>query len=109
MPDSPLGTDATFGELLRFLRRRMQMTQQELGIALGYSIAMVARLENGERLPDLGQGKTAYIEALGLEHEPTLAAELIEAAAVARGRSPAGGTVVPAVTERQPVRHNLPT
>src|SRR5512141_1911295 len=78
---------ATFGEFLRSLRRRMQMTQQELGLALGYSAAMIARLENGERLPDLGLVKTTYIEALGLEHEPELAARLIELATAARGEA----------------------
>ena len=38
------GVWATFGELLRHLRRRAQLTQVELGIALGYSRALVARL-----------------------------------------------------------------
>jgi predicted ATPase/transcriptional regulator with XRE-family HTH domain len=106
MPDSSLETVATFGELLKYLRRRMQMTQQELGIALGYSIAMIARLENGERLPDPALVKTTYIEALGLEHEPTLAARLIELAAAARGEKQAPPD---SRTARQEAPHgNLP-
>ena len=43
------GGPTTFGEMLRFLRHRMQMTQGQLGTALGYSLSMIARLENGER------------------------------------------------------------
>lgn len=81
-------TAATFGELLRHLRKRMQMTQQELGIALGYSTAQIARLEGGERLPDVALVKTTYVEALGLEHEPELAAQLIALAAAARDVHP---------------------
>jgi predicted ATPase/transcriptional regulator with XRE-family HTH domain len=98
----------TFGEFLRYLRRRVQMTQQELGIALGYSAPMIARLESGERLPDLALVKTTYVEALGLEHEPELAARLIELAAAARGESSAGPAVVLALGG-VPARHNLPT
>jgi predicted ATPase/transcriptional regulator with XRE-family HTH domain len=100
---------ATFGEFLRFLRRRMQMTQQELGTALGYSTAMVARLESGERLPDLALVKTTYVEALSLEHEPELATRLIELAALARNGSPeqpnADGTPR---SSTGPLRTNLP-
>ncbi len=41
---TPVGP-ATFGDFLRHLRRRAQMTQQELGLALGYSATMITRLE----------------------------------------------------------------
>ncbi len=97
---------ATFGEMLRFLRHRMQMTQQQLGAALGYSAAMVARLESDERLPDLALVKTAYVEALGLEREPELAAQLVALAERARGD---GHAVPPTPAEiRDAVRTNLP-
>ncbi|MDQ1301551.1 MAG: hypothetical protein QG637_1473, partial [Chloroflexota bacterium] len=33
----PLASFATFGELLKFLRRRAQLSQLELSIAVGYS------------------------------------------------------------------------
>jgi predicted ATPase/DNA-binding XRE family transcriptional regulator len=84
MPRASPGAPATFGEFLRYLRRRAQMTQQELGIALGYSDALIARLEHGERLPDLALVKTAYTEALGLQREPALAEQLVELAERAR-------------------------
>ena len=38
-PPSGLNFD-TFGELLRFLRKRAQLTQRELAIAVGYSERM---------------------------------------------------------------------
>ncbi len=81
---SYLNTGKTFGEMLRFLRHRSQLTQAELGIALGYSAAMVTRLENGERMPDVALVKLLYPEALGIAHDPVLVAQLIELAAIAR-------------------------
>jgi transcriptional regulator with XRE-family HTH domain len=102
MTEPTPGPSTTFGEFLRYLRRRMQMTQQELGTALGYSAPMIARLESGERQPDLALVKTTYVEALGLEHEPELAARLIELAAAARGVSSAGPAVVLALGEHPP-------
>ena len=80
---SPVKAD-TFGEMLRYLRHRSQLTQQQLGTALGYSIAMIARLENDERLPDVALVKTAFVEALDMAHEPELAAQLIDLATAAR-------------------------
>ncbi len=43
----------TFGDLLKYLRRRAGLTQLELSIAVGYSDAQISRLEQNERLPDL--------------------------------------------------------
>jgi predicted ATPase len=86
----------------------MQMTQQELGTALGYSTAMVARLESGERLPDLALVKTTYVEALGLQHEPELAARLIELAAAARGEAQPAPELAPPPTSQPQRPNNLP-
>ena len=44
-----LTTSTTFGELLRRLRRRAGLTQQQFGRAVGYSHTQVARLEGGQR------------------------------------------------------------
>jgi hypothetical protein len=47
-----LDTIGTFGELLKHLRQRARLTQDEFGLAVGYSRAHVARLEsniNGAR------------------------------------------------------------
>ena len=86
MPASPpLPQFESFGELLRHLRKRAGMTQRDLGQAVGYSEAHIARLESGIRLPDLVTVKGAFVEALDLQHEPELAGQLSALAAKARG------------------------
>jgi transcriptional regulator with XRE-family HTH domain len=55
---------ATFGELLRYLRRRAGLTQRELSIAVGYSDAHLSRLEKGERVPDRDTFGARLTEAL---------------------------------------------
>ena len=77
----------TFGNLLRYLRKRAQLTQRELAIAVGYSEAHVSRLESNERLPDLSTLAALFVPALGLEDEPETIARLLELAAIARGEN----------------------
>jgi transcriptional regulator with XRE-family HTH domain len=43
----------SFGDLLRYLRRRAGLTQTELSIAVGYSDAQISRLEQNTRAPNL--------------------------------------------------------
>ena len=45
IPSSTLEKFVTFGDLLRFLRRRAGITQMELAIAVGYSNTQISRLE----------------------------------------------------------------
>src|SRR4029453_655306 len=73
-----------FGDLLRFLRRRAQLTQRDLSIAVGYNFAQICRLEQGQRPPGRGVGAGAVVPALGLEAAPEWAARLVELAAAAR-------------------------
>jgi transcriptional regulator with XRE-family HTH domain/tetratricopeptide (TPR) repeat protein len=73
-----------FGDLLRFLRRRAQLTQRDLSIAVGYNFAQICRLEQGQRLPDPAVVASVFISALDLEGEPEWAARLIELAGTAR-------------------------
>lgn len=80
---APVGF-ATFGELLRFLRRRVRLTQRELGVAVGYSEAQICRLEQSRRLPDPTTVAALFLPALRLSDEPELAARLLELAAAAR-------------------------
>jgi ATP/maltotriose-dependent transcriptional regulator MalT len=68
----------TFGALLRFLRRRARLTQRDLGIAAGYSVAHINRFEKNKHLPDAATVASLFIPALDLAHEPTLAARLME-------------------------------
>src|SRR5690349_24286590 len=97
MPASiPVGTlekFITFGDLLRFLRRRTGLTQMELAIAVGYSNAQISRLEQNERLPDIPTIEARFVSALGLEEEPKAVARLLELAAnVRREDAPAPGS-----------------
>ncbi|MCS7055230.1 MAG: helix-turn-helix domain-containing protein [Thermoflexales bacterium] len=75
----------TFGEYLRYLRRRARLTQRELGTAVGYSEAHIARLENNQRMPDPAVVSAQFVEALGLKDDPEAAQQLIRLAEAARG------------------------
>jgi len=82
----------TFGDLLKYLRRRAGLTQRELSIAVGYSDAQISRLEQNERLPDLATLAARFLPALYAEDQPEVAARLLElAAAVRREDAPAAG------------------
>jgi predicted ATPase/transcriptional regulator with XRE-family HTH domain len=122
MPDIENSTSppslATFGKLLKYLRKRAQLTQRELAIAVGYSEAHVSRLESNERLPDLTTLAALFVPALGLEDEPETIARFLELAAIARGDDlPSSGklmlfqsieTVITQTLERASVPSNLP-
>ena len=83
---------ATFGDLLKYLRRRAGLTQRELSIAVGYSDSMISRLEQNQRLPDLATLKARFVPVLGMEDEPDFVRRLLElAATVRREDAPAGG------------------
>src|SRR6476620_11626644 len=74
----------TFGDLLRYLRRRARLQQRDLAIAVGYSEGQICRLEQNQRLPDLPTLAARFVPALDLEDAPELAARLLELAAAAR-------------------------
>jgi predicted ATPase/DNA-binding NarL/FixJ family response regulator/transcriptional regulator with XRE-family HTH domain len=92
----------TFGELLKFLRRRAGLTQLELSIAVGYSESQISRLEKNERTPDQAALAARFIPALQLNNERAWAARLLELAAA----SPGGGEMK--TRETRTPRHNLP-
>lgn len=68
---------ATFGDLLKYLRRRAGLTQRELSIAVGYSDAMISRLEKNQRLPDIATLMARFLPALDLDHEPATTQRLL--------------------------------
>jgi len=74
----------TFGELLKYLRRRERLTQLELSITVGYSEAQIGRLENNQRRPDITALKALFIPALHFEDEPELVTRFLELAQSAR-------------------------
>ena len=76
-----------FGDFLRYLRRRARLTQQELGIAVGYSGAQITRLEAGQRHADGLTVLARFVEALGLQQEPELAQQLIQLANASQRRA----------------------
>ena len=91
---------ATFGELLRYLRRRARLSQRELAIEVGYSEAYISRLEANQRPPDTSTLLALFVPALDLEDQPELAARLLELGTAARGeRLPRSVTLV--TTSRQ--------
>ena len=92
VPSNILEKFTTFGDLLRFLRRRVGLNQIELAIAVGYSNTQISRLEQNLRLPDISTIQSRFIPALGLEDEPKAVARLLDLAAnVRREDAPALG------------------
>src|SRR6266403_5213677 len=71
---------ATFGELLRYLRRRAGLTQTQLSIAVGYSDAQISRLEQNLRLPNLATVQARFLPVLRLKHEPAAGQRLLQLA-----------------------------
>ena len=84
IPAATLEKFTTFGDLLRFLRRRVGITQMELAAAVGYSDAQISRLEQNLRLPDIPTIKAQFVSALALEDEPKTIARLLDLAANVR-------------------------
>jgi WD40 repeat protein/transcriptional regulator with XRE-family HTH domain len=84
IPETTLEKFTTFGDLLRFLRRRAGITQLELSIAVGYSDAQISRLEQNLRPPDIPTIEARFVYALGLEDEPKAVARLLDLAANVR-------------------------
>ncbi|HEX5941496.1 MAG TPA: helix-turn-helix domain-containing protein, partial [Anaerolineales bacterium] len=85
----------TFGDLLKYLRKREELTQRELAIQVGYSDTQISRLEQSQRVPDAGTLKALFVPALHLQHEPQWVDRLLELAKQARlGELPAT-TVTP--------------
>jgi len=98
---------STFGELLRYLRRRQRLTQIELAIAVGYSTAQISRLEQNLRLPNVSTIQALFFPVLGLEDESALAARLLELARAARDKpdaeiSDAGSAVAAEIAAPEP-------
>ena len=75
----------TFGELLRYLRRRAYLSQRDLAVAVGYSEAQVSRLECNQRLPNESTLLAQFVPALDIEREPEWVARLLQLAAKSVG------------------------
>src|ERR1041385_2431091 len=84
LSSNSLHSFTTFGDLLKYLRRRARLTQLELSIAVGYSEAQITRLEKHQRRPDLTALKALFVPALHMENEPELIARFLDLAQSAR-------------------------
>jgi len=102
-PQDPLSSFSSFGDLLKFLRRRAWLSQRELSIAVGYSESQISRLESNQRVPDRTSLLALFVPALHIQDEPKTIARLLELAAA----KPVGTTKEPD-REVKP-QHNLPT
>lgn len=92
IPVTTLDKFTTFGDLLRFLRRRLGLTQMDLATEVGYSDTQISRLEQNLRPPDIPTIEARFVSALGLQDEPDTLARLLDLAAkVRREDAPAPG------------------
>jgi TolB-like protein/Tfp pilus assembly protein PilF/DNA-binding XRE family transcriptional regulator len=80
IPKQILDKLVTFGELLRYLRRRAGLTQTELSIAVGYSDAQISRLEKNLRLPNLATVQARFVPVLKLKNETAAMERLLQLA-----------------------------
>jgi len=100
-------TTETFGDLLKYLRKRARLSQRDLAAAVGYTDAHLSRLENNERLPDLATVAALFVPALDLREDPASMERLLKLAANARGERPPAGIRINQVTIEQFSEHEL--
>ena len=70
----------SFGELLRFLRERVELSQKELAMQVGYHYSYMSRIEKNQRTPDPTTLMARFVPALSLDSEPEWTARLLELA-----------------------------
>src|SRR5215211_9542525 len=69
-----------FGELLRFLRERAELSQKQLALEVGYHYSYMSRIEKNQRIPDPTTLMARFVPALFIEAEPEWTARLLELA-----------------------------
>src|SRR4029079_3237315 len=80
----------SFGELLRFLRERVELSQKELAMQVGYHYSYMSRIEKNQRTPDPTTLMARFVPALSLDSEPEWTARLLELAGGTETKSPSG-------------------
>jgi len=68
----------TFGELLRYARERLQITQRELAARISYHHSYISYLEKNLRLPSETLLMGRIVPALGLENESAIVARMLK-------------------------------
>jgi predicted ATPase/DNA-binding XRE family transcriptional regulator len=84
----PVEKFRTFGELLRYARKRAHLTQHELGSQIGYHHSYISYLEKNLRLPDKAVLLGRIVPALGLETESDIVERLLVLSSQQRIKSP---------------------
>ncbi len=97
----------SFGELLKYLRRRARLTQADLAIAVGYSREQITKLENGQRLPELATVRALFLPALELDPHDAFAAQLVRLADAAHLTKPDTNSGLKTAANRPP-QTNIP-
>ena len=72
----------SFGDLLRYLRKRVELSQRELAVHVGYHHSYMSRIENNEYIPDPAVLMSRFVPALHLEKEPAWTRRLLELATI---------------------------
>lgn len=80
MKNTSYDPTASFGDFLRFLRRRARLTQTQLSVIVGYSPGQISMLENGQRIPDIAAVAALFVPALGIEGDGQTTAQLLQLA-----------------------------
>ncbi len=78
----------TFGELLRYLRERAELSQRELALQVGYHYSYMSRIEKSERIPDSATLMARFVPALYLDDQPEWTARLLKLAETYQERTP---------------------
>ena len=63
--------DVSFGRWLQQRRKKLGLTQEQLGDLLNYSGAMIRKIEADERRPSRQEGQPS-VDAIGAHHLETL-------------------------------------
>ena len=68
----------TFGDLFKYLRKRARLTQQALGIEVGYSTTTINRYEHNQQLPDPQAITALFAKPLGLHNDAAALSRLLD-------------------------------
>ncbi|MCW1969319.1 MAG: helix-turn-helix domain-containing protein [Anaerolineae bacterium] len=89
----------TFGNMLRQLRRRAGLTQENFGKLVGFCPSQIARLEADQRRPNVTIVQDVFIKQLKLDTQPDLALQLLKCAQRAQSLPTASARRVRSDTE----------
>ncbi len=84
----------TFGELLRYLRERAELSQRQLALQVGYHYSYMSRIEKSERIPDSASLMSRFVPALYLDDEPEWTARLLKLAETFEAKAPPSATAL---------------